>query len=247
MSINIIAEIGSNWEGDVDLAKLCIKKAKESGASHIKFQMWRANDLYNPSFEYWDFVKKTELTENDAREMKKYADKIGIKWFCSVFNPEAVDILESMNVEMYKIASITAALKHRFSYETIKRVAEAKKRVFISTGFGIDYHKIEELFQSKNYQFCYCVAEYPATDDKINWSENLERDFFSDHTLGITIPLAYLSIKKYLNAYELFVEKHVKLDTSKGPDAPFSISFDELSDLVRHAKRIERIAVSKEK
>ncbi|MGB6786339.1 MAG: N-acetylneuraminate synthase family protein [Nitrosotalea sp.] len=247
MSINIIPEIGSNWEGDVELAKLCIEKAKESGASYIKFQMWRAADLYNPSFEHWDFVKKAELTEDNARELKKYADKIGIKWFCSVFNPEAVDVLESINTEVYKIASYTAALKHKFAYETIKKVAETKKRVFISTGYGIDYQKIQGLFQGQNYQFCYCVAEYPATDNEIDWKENLKHDFFSDHTLGITIPLVYLAIKKYLNAHELFVEKHVKLDISKGPDAPFSISFDELSLLVKHAKRIESLIISKEK
>ncbi len=57
----IIAEIASNWEGDLKIAKEIIKKSKEAGADSVKFQMWRARDLYSESHPLWKFIKKSEL------------------------------------------------------------------------------------------------------------------------------------------------------------------------------------------
>lgn len=59
MNVKIIAEIGSNWEGNIELAKAHIKKAKESGADFVKFQMWRAEDLYTSEHPQWDEIKKS--------------------------------------------------------------------------------------------------------------------------------------------------------------------------------------------
>lgn len=241
MTVNIIAEIGSNWEGDVELGKLHIKESKECGATHVKFQMWRAEDIYEKSDPNWDAIKRSELTEEVARELKKYADRIGIKWFCSVFNPESVDFLESVEVEMYKIASWTTALKHKFALETIKRVGKTKKPTFISTGYGIDKKIIERQFQEKVYQYTYCIANYPAQDEEIVWQDLLKYDFFSDHTLGYTIPLSYAILKKMCGSKDIFIEKHVKQDSSSGPDSPFSISFNELRNLTNHIQRIDQL------
>jgi sialic acid synthase SpsE len=240
--IKIIAEIGSNWEGDIELGKTHIKKSKESGASFVKFQMWRAKDLYELSDPFWEDMKKSELTESAAKELKAYADKIGIKWFCSAFNPEAVDFLESLNVSAYKIASWTAALKHKFSFETIQKISKTNKPTFISTGFGLDKEKIESEFQKGCIEYTYCVPNYPAQDNEINWKELLKYNFFSDHTLGITIPIAYSLLKKtQMNTQNIIIEKHVKMTDSKGPDAPFSITYDELTDLVNHVNRIDAL------
>lgn len=244
MTVNVIAEIGSNWEGDVKLGKLHIKKAKESGATHVKFQMWRAEDIYETADPNWDTIKKSELKEDAAKELKNYADKIGIRWFCSVFNPESVDFLESIGVEIYKIASWTTALKHRFALETVQRVGKTKKITFISTGNGINKKIIEKQFRKKDFRYTYCIAEYPALDKDIVWKDILKYDFFSDHTLGITVPLAYTVLKKSLGKNDIFIEKHVKLDDANGPDAPFSITFDELRTLIYHVHRIDRLNIS---
>ena len=245
MSTKIIAEIGSNWEGDIELGKMYIKKSKESGAAFIKFQMWRAKDLYESSDPFWEDVKKSELTESIAKELKNYADKIGINWFCSAFNPDAVDFLESINVSAYKIASWTAALKHKFSFETIQKIGKTKKPTFISTGFGLDKEKIESQFQKGCIEYAYCVPNYPAQDNEINWKELLKYDFFSDHTIGITMPIAYSLLKKtHMNKQDIFIEKHVKMNDSKGPDAPFSITYDELANLVNHVNRIDALNIN---
>lgn len=245
VKVNIIAEIGSNWEGDIELAKLYIKKSKESGASHVKFQMWHARDLYKPSDPYWNEIQKAELTEKATKELKRYADKIGIEWFCSVFYPEAVDILESINVKIYKIASWTTALKHRFAVETIKKIGETRKPTFISTGYGADKKKLKENFLKKTCEFTYCLAEYPARDNRIDWKDLLNHNFFSDHTLGITIPITYVILKKQQQIGEIFIEKHVKLNNAKGQDSPYSISFDELTKMVEHIKRIGKLKIPK--
>lgn len=244
MTVNVIAEIGSNWEGDIKLGKLHIKKSKECGATHVKFQMWRAEDIYELSDPNWKTIKKSELKEDVAEELKNYADEIGIKWFCSVFNPESVDFLESINVKLYKIASWTTALKHRFSLETIQKVGKTKKLTFISTGNGINKKLIEKQFRKKDFQYTYCIAKYPALDKDIVWKDILKYDFFSDHTLGYTIPLAYTALKKSLGKNDIYIEKHVKLDTSRGPDAPFSITFDELRTLIDHVRRIDQLNMS---
>ena len=71
MTINFIAEIGSNWEGDSKIAKSHIKEAKKSGANFVKFQMWRAEDLYELNHPEWETIKKSELTKEVAEELKK--------------------------------------------------------------------------------------------------------------------------------------------------------------------------------
>ena len=238
MKVNIIAEIGSNWEGNIDLGKEHIKKAKDSGATHVKFQMWRAEDIYESTDPDWQQIKKSQLSQEVAAELKKYADEIGIKWFCSVFYPEAVEFLESLNVEIHKIASWTAALKHNFSKETIYAVSKTKKKTFISIGNGVDKKFMDNEFENGTFQYTYCIANYPALDKEIDWNKLLKNDFFSDHTLGIIIPITFMILKKSLGCNEIFIEKHVKMNNSTGPDSPFSITFDELKDMTNNINRI---------
>ena len=109
----VAAEIGSNWEGDIKKAKKVIHECKNAGADAVKFQMWRANDLYSPKHPQWKFIKKSELTFKNVEKLKKYADEQNIEFFCSAFYPEAVDHLELIGVKKYKIASRTCLLKDK--------------------------------------------------------------------------------------------------------------------------------------
>ena len=94
----IIAEIASNWEGDLKIAKEIIKKSKEAGADAVKFQMWRAKDLYSESHPLWKFIKKSELKYEVVKKLKKICDDFNIEFFCSAFYPEAIDFLESIRI-----------------------------------------------------------------------------------------------------------------------------------------------------
>jgi len=243
MKITVVAEIGSNWEGNIIKAKKIIRECKKSGADAVKFQMWRANDLYDAKHSSWKVIKKSELTFNQASILKKFADKIKIDFFCSVFFPEAVDFLESINVKRYKIASRTCLLKDPFALETLKKKASTKKPVIISMGMGGNRKKIENIFSKNQKTFCYCISEYPADINKINWKNAIKFDGFSDHTLGIIAPIIFVMLKKQQKSKNILIEKHVKLNNSRGPDASSSIDTEELSELVKIIRRIERLGI----
>ena len=202
--------------------------------------MWRAKDLYSESHPNWKEIVRSELTQNAVKELKSFSDKIGIGFFCSVFYPEAVDFLESLNVPIYKIASRTSTLKDKFALETIQRVAKTGKMTFISIGEGGDRKIISEQFTKNKCQFTYCISKYPTADSEIDWQEITKYSFFSDHTLGITIPIVYSILRKF-HSDEIFIEKHTRLETSKGPDASFAITYKELSELTEHLRRIENL------
>ena len=243
MKITVVAEIGSNWEGNIIKAKKIIRECKKSGADAVKFQMWRANDLYDAKHSSWKVIKKSELTFNQASILKKFADKIKIDFFCSVFFPEAVDFLESINVKRYKIASRTCLLKDPFALETLKKKASTKKPVIVSMGMGGNRKKIENIFSKNQKTFCYCISEYPADINKINWKNAIKFDGFSDHTLGIIAPIIFVMLKKQQKSKNILIEKHVKLNNSRGPDASSSIDTEELSELVKIIRHIERLGI----
>ena len=104
MKTFIVAEIASNWEGSVPTAKKLIRESKKSGANAVKFQMWRASDLYKGHPD-WKMIKKSELTPKQARILKRYSDQVGIEFFCSGFYPEAIEFLDSIKVKRHKRAS----------------------------------------------------------------------------------------------------------------------------------------------
>ena len=241
MKTTIVAEIGSNWEGSVTKAKKIIRECKKAGANAIKFQMWRAEDLYTTSHPNWKNIKKSELTFSKTRKIKNYSDKQGIEFFCSAFYPEAVDLLESLNVKKYKIASRTCLFKDPFSLETLTKKSITKKPVIISMGMGGNKEKIKKLFSKNQITFCYCISEYPTPFKKINWKKAINYEGFSDHTLGIIAPIIFSILKKQNNAKNIIIEKHVKLNNSKGPDASSSIDTDELKQLVHHIRNIEKM------
>ena len=243
MKVLVIAEIGSNWEGNVTKAKKIIYECKKVGANAVKFQIWRAKDLYNSSHPNWKNIKKSELTFDKARKIKEYSDKQNIEFFASAFYPEAVDFLESLNVKKYKIASRTCLFKDPFSRETLTKKSLTKKPVIISMGMGGNKEKIKKLFAKNQTTFCYCISEYPTPFGKINWEKAIKYDGFSDHTLGIIAPIIFSILKKRNNTKNIIIEKHVKLKNSKGPDASSSIDTEQLKQLVHHIRNIEKIKI----
>ena len=244
MKTTVVAEIASNWEGDIRKATKLIRESKIAGADAVKFQIWRANDLYNKNHPNWKFIKKSEITFEKAKKLKKISDEIGIEFFCSAFYPEAIDFLEKLNVKRYKIASRTCLFKDPYSFEVLKAKSNTKKPVIISMGMGGNKKKIQKIFSKNKKTFCYCISEYPADIKKINWKEIKKFDGFSDHTLGISAPIIFTILKKQTNAKEIFIEKHVKLKNSQGPDASSSIDTQELSELVKVVRNIEKLKIN---
>lgn len=244
MKATIISEIGSNWEGDLAKAKKLVYESKVAGADLVKFQMWRALDLYSEKHPNWNVIKKSELTFEKAKRIKEYADKIGIEFFCSAFYPEAIDFLESVGVKRYKVASRTCIFKDPFSEQVLEKKAETKKPIIVSMGMGGNANKIKRIFAKNKTTFCYCISKYPLSFSEINWKRAIEYDGFSDHTMGITAAIVYTVLKKQQAANHIIIEKHVKLKNSKGPDAATSIDTEELADLVSHVRIISKSKLS---
>ena len=239
----VVAEIASNWEGSFSKATKLIQESKNAGVDAVKFQMWRANDLYNSKHPNWKFIKKSEVTFDKAKKLKRIADKVGIEFFCSAFYPDAIRFLEKLNVKRYKIASRTCLLKDPFSLETLQEKSDTQKPVIISMGMGGNRKKIENIFSKNQKIFCYCISEYPAHVNKIDWKNAIKFDGFSDHALGIIAPIIFAVLKKQQKSKNILIKKHVKLNNSSGSDAGSSIDTEELSELVKVIRQIERLRI----
>jgi sialic acid synthase SpsE len=240
LKTTIVAEIGSNWEGSITKAKEIVKECKMAGANAVKFQMWRASDLYSIKHPNWNEIIKAELSFSHARQIKKYSDSLGIEFFCSAFYPEAVEFLDSINVKRFKVASRTCIMKDLHSKETLMKKAETGKPIIVSMGMGGNRNIIKRIFSKNLVVFCYCISEYPLKLSKINWKDAIKFDGFSDHTLGITAPIIFTILKNQMKSKRIIIEKHVKLKNSIGPDASTSIDTDKLKEMINQIRFFEK-------
>jgi len=241
MKAFITAEIGSNWEGNYIKAKKIIRECKKAGVDAVKFQMWKAEELYNKSHPNWNEIKRSELSFQMAKKLKEFSDKQKIEFFCSAFYPDGVKFLISIGVKKFKIASRTCMLTDPNSLEVLQEKARSKKEIFISMGMGGNKKKISKIFENNKTTFCYCISDYPLNFDKINWIDAVKYDGFSDHTMDIVAPILFTLLKKQKKSRKIYIEKHVKMINSGGPDASTSISTEKLSEMVKRIRMIEKM------
>ena len=241
MKVFITAEIGSNWEGNYAKAKKIIRECKKAGVDAVKFQMWKAEELYNKSHPNWNEIKRSELSFQMAKKLKEFSDKQKIEFFCSAFYPDGVKFLISIGVKKFKIASRTCMLTDPNSLEVLQEKARSKKEIFISMGMGGNKKKISKIFENNKTTFCYCISDYPLNFDKINWIDAVKYDGFSDHTMDIVAPILFTLLKKQKKSRKIYIEKHVKMINSGGPDASTSISTEKLSEMIKRIRMIEKM------
>ena len=243
MKVLIVAEIGSNWEGSYTRAKKIIQECKKAGANAVKFQMWKAEELYNKSHPNWNEIKKSELSFQMAKKLKEFSDKQKIEFFCSAFYPDAVKFLISLGVKKFKIASQTCIFTDPNSLEILQEKAWSKKEIFISMGMGGNKKRISKMFKKYKTTFCYCISDYPLNFEKINWRNAIKYDGFSDHTMDVLAPIIFTVLKKQKKSKRIYIEKHVKMNNSRGPDASTSISTKKLSEMVKQIRIIEKMRI----
>ena len=243
MKVLIVAEIGSNWEGSYTRAKKIIQECKKAGANAVKFQMWKAEELYNKSHPNWNEIKRSELSFQMAKKLKEFSDKQKIEFFCSAFYPDAVKFLISLGVKKFKIASRTCKFTDPNSLEILQEKARSKKEVFISMGMGGNKKRISKMFKKNKTTFCYCISDYPLNFEKINWRDAIKYDGFSDHTMDVLAPIIFTVLKKQKKSKRIYIEKHVKMNNSRGPDASTSISTKKLSEMVKQIRIIEKMRI----
>ena len=243
MKAFITAEIGSNWEGNYVKAKKIIRECKKAGVDAVKFQMWKAEDLYNKSHPNWNEIKRSELSFQMAKKLKEFSDKQKIEFFCSAFYPDGVKFLISIGVKKFKIASRTCIFTDPNSLEILQEKARSKKEVFISMGMGGNKKRISKMFKKNKTTFCYCISDYPLNFEKINWKDAIKYDGFSDHTMDVLAPIIFTVLKKQKKSKRIYIEKHVKMNNSRGPDASTSISTKKLSEMVKQIRIIEKMRI----
>lgn len=251
----IIAEIGANHNGDMKLAKQLIDIAKSCGADAVKFQSWsksshisRAeyarNTRYADTKKHFgtleEMVERYQLTSEQHREVVAYCDEKGIAFLSSCFSYEAVDLLESLNVAAFKIASMD--INHLL---LLKYVASKKRPVILSTGMAT-LGEIERALDVLRHggagpvALLHCISIYPPNYEIINLRNiaTLQRAFdvpvgFSDHTLGTAIPLAAIARGACI------IEKHFTLDKDMdGWDHAISADPAEMETIVREGRNV---------
>ncbi len=249
----IIAEIGQNHNGSIDLAKKIIDMAKRCGADAVKFQKRDIDseltkEAFNKPYDspnsfgvtYGEHRKFLELSKHEHLELKEYCDIIGITYFCTPCDVPSLEILEEINCPFYKVAS-----RDLTNIPLLKRLGQLKKIVIISTGMAsiedID-NAIDALDLPKEMLIIMqCVSQYPCDVKNVNLKviETLKNKYktnvgLSDHTSGIIVPAVATSMGATV------IEKHVTLDrTMKGTDQPGSLEEQGLNKLIQYINTIQ--------
>ena len=251
----IIAEMSANHGGNMQTAKKIIKAAKDSGADCIKIQTYTADtmtiDSDNEYFQIhgglWDGYKLYDLYENAytpwewQKELKDYADEIGMDFLSTPFDKTSVDFLESIGVKAYKIASFELV-----DIPLIKYIASKNKPIIMSTGMA-SLAEIEEAVNAikscgnNDIILLKCASAYPAITDDMNLAtiRNMAETFgvitgLSDHSMGSVGAVCAVAMGAKV------IEKHFCLSRElKTPDSDFSMEPDEFEKMVKDVRQAE--------
>lgn len=256
--VNIIAEIGSNYDSDLETAKKYILAAKDSGADTVKFQTLRKSKLITPKVRQneewvehpaWKIFSNLELPDKWHFTLKEFADTTDIEFISTPFYLEAVDLLETIGVSRYKIASGDITF-----FPLLKKVGETGKPVILSTG-GSNLFDVENAVEILNHSgagqitLLHCVASYPPQFNEMNLRAitTLKNKFglpvgISDHSPDNIVPLAAVALGASV------VEKHLTFDRSlPGPDHPFAMTMPEFAEMVKQIRLLEKALGAGEK
>ena len=250
----IIAEAGVNHNGDINIAKKLIDKAVEAGVDAVKFQTFKAEELVtknSPKAEYqkkttgigtqYEMLKRLELTLEDHLVLKDYCDDKGIIFISTPFDFESVDLLEKLNIPIYKISSGDVT-----NIPLLRYIAKLNKPMIVSTGManlGEVETAIEAIKSTGNEKISllHCTSNYPTEykDVNLNAMITLKGAFnvpigYSDHTVGIEVSIAAMAMGAKI------IEKHFTLDKEmEGPDHKASLNPEELTKIVSSIRNIE--------
>lgn len=251
----IIAEMSANHAGSLSRAKEIIHAAKEAGADCIKIQTYTPETItINCSNKYFQIDGGTWAGENLyslyqkaftpwdwQAELKEEADNIGIDFFSTPFDKTAVDFLESIGIEFYKIASFEV-----IDIPLIEYVASKNKPIIMSTGMA-SLGEIEDAVNAVRRQnndqlaLLHCASAYPAITDEMNLKTmvNMKETFgvpvgLSDHSMCSLGAVTAVAMGASI------IEKHFCISRDdKNPDSSFSMEVEEFTDMVKDIRMVE--------
>lgn len=251
-TIQVVAEIGCNHNGSIELAKRMIKAAKEAGATAVKFQSFIPENLvsrYAPKADYQkkndgsasqlDMLRRLALSEKDYMELAEFARSLDIDIFSTPFDLESFEFLKCIGQNIWKIPS--GEITNLPFLREVVAVECSNKQIILSTGMSTIEEvafAINVLKESKNTKFTilHCNTQYPTEPVDMNlramnrlqelvpeWNIGL-----SDHSEGIVASLVAVGMGAR------FIEKHFTLDKNlPGPDHKASVTYEELQQLCK--------------
>ena len=243
--VYIIAEIGINHNGDIEIAKQLMDVAVETGCDAVKFQK-RTPEICVPeeqksipretpwgTMTYFEYKKRIEFEQIDA-----YAKKIGIDWFASPWDVPSVDFLEGFNVPCQKIASACLT-----DSELLTAINKTKTTTILSTGMSSiqEIDKAVSLLNNVPLAIAQATSTYPAEASELNlraiqtFAEKYKVPVgYSGHERGLQVTIAAVALGA------TFIERHITLDRSMwGTDHSASLEPEGLKKLVRDIRIIE--------
>ena len=249
----LIAEIGINHNGDINIAKRLIKNAKDCGFNSVKFQKRTINIVYDkktldtPRESQWGKTTREqklglEFEKPEYDEIDNYCKELNIDWFASAWDIQSLDFLDNYDLKYHKIAS-AMIVDHKF----LNAVAKRNKHTFISTGMSTkeDIDNAVRIFKEHNcsFELMHCVSTYPMLIEDANLItiNQLKKEYncnvgYSGHENGVVVSLAAVMFDI------TSLERHITLDrTMYGSDQAASL---ELSGMQNLTKSIDKILLS---
>jgi len=252
----LIAEIGVNHNGDIELAKNMISAAKDSGADAVKFQTFKAEILASqstPKVKYqidntgsveshFQMLQKLELSYENHFSLKAYCDSLNIEFISTPYDiNSAIFLNDDLDVRCFKTASADIVDIPLQEY-----IASTGKNAIVSVGMASlgEIEKVCEIYnknKNKNLSLLHCVSNYPCSDKSLNLKviKTLQNSFgvtvgYSDHCIGETGAIISIAFGAKI------IEKHFTLDKNlPGPDHPASCTPDEFLNYSNAIRRAE--------
>jgi sialic acid synthase SpsE len=248
--VYIIAEIGINHNGDIEIAKQLMDVAVETDCDAVKFQK-RTPEICVPeeqksipretpwgSMTYFEYKKRIEFEQKEFEQIDAYAKKIGIDWFASPWDVPSVDFLEGFNVPCQKIASACLT-----DSELLTAVNKTKTTTILSTGMSSieEIDKAVSLLNNVPLAIAQATSTYPAEASELNlraiqtFAEKYKVPVgYSGHERGLQVTIAAVALGA------TFIERHITLDRSMwGTDHSASLEPEGLKKLVRDIRVVE--------
>ena len=252
MSIFIIAEIGINHNGSLDITKELIDVAAEAGADAVKFQkrtidlVYTAEMLDAPRKSPWGETQRAqkeglEFGKTEYLEIDRYCKEKGIEWFASAWDIESQKFLQQFNLNHNKVASAMIVYD-----DLLKEIASEGRHTFISTGMSSlsDIDRAVAIFREAQcpFELMHCISTYPMQDEdaNLNCINTLRQRYncnvgYSGHEVGLAVSsaAAALGISS--------LERHITLDRSMyGSDQSASVAPAGFRQLVGGIRKIEK-------
>ena len=237
----IVAEMGINHNGSLDIAMKMVKEAAKCGVDAIKVQIVDADRSYTKNSESYSIFKRVELKIDEWWKIVKLAKKLNLDIFASFSQPKDVKIAEQLALPAIKVSSGNIT-----NFPFLKAVAKTGKPLFLSTGLSY-LSEVDEAVRyleengNKQIGILQCTSLYPTEHKDVNLLviKTLQKAFpypigFSDHTLGVSCAIASVALGAKI------IEKHFTLDKSmQGPDHKFSATPEELAQMVKSIREVE--------